>query len=49
VFIASSVFLSLYPVFNGYCGEFFGINFTTFVLSRFRESFLQKTSYSFER
>jgi hypothetical protein len=25
-------------MFNGYCGEFFVINFITFVLSRFRDS-----------
>jgi hypothetical protein len=32
------LYLSLYPMFNGYCGEFFVINFITFVLSRFMDS-----------
>jgi hypothetical protein len=32
VFTGSSIYLSLYPVFNVYCGKFFIINFNTFVL-----------------
>jgi hypothetical protein len=37
---ASSISLSLCPVFNGYCGELFVINFVTFVLSGVRDSLL---------
>jgi hypothetical protein len=48
VFTASSIYLSLYPMFNGYCGEFIVMNVITFILSRFRDK-LEKTSYSFER
>jgi hypothetical protein len=35
VFTDSSMYLSLYPMFNGHCGELFVINFITFILSRF--------------
>jgi hypothetical protein len=50
VFTASSIYLSLYPMFNGYCSEFFGIEFIAFVLSRFRNSlFAENHIYSFKR
>jgi hypothetical protein len=38
VFTASAIYLSLYPMFNEYCSEYFIINFITFVLSRFSDS-----------
>jgi hypothetical protein len=38
VFSASSIYLSLHPIFNRYHGELFDVNFITFVLSRFRDN-----------
>jgi hypothetical protein len=48
VLLFSSVYLSLYPKFNGCCGLFV-INFIVFILSRFRASSVSVTIYLYER
>jgi hypothetical protein len=46
VFAASSIYLSLYPVFNGYYGELLVIKFIMFVLSTFRDSLFAEKAFT---
>jgi hypothetical protein len=48
VFAAFSIYLSLHPMFNGYCSEVFVKNFVTFVLSRFRDILFAENSFDRE-